>query len=127
MGATVDRYTYSTANYNDWVYLDESLLFLQQLGFATVQARILELTQRLWAGLSRAGFASAYDHGEQPRSGILCVRKPGVSIEAVCAGLTARGFVTRVRLDRLRLAPHVYLSPEQMDGTVEAIRQMASL
>ncbi len=125
--ASVDRYTYSTANYNDWVYFDESLRFLQQLGFEAVQARLLELTQRLWTGLSGLGFQSAYDHGEQPQSGILSVQKPGLDIETLCAGLTTRGIVARVRLEHLRLAPHVYLSPEQMDHSVEEMRHVASL
>lgn len=125
MRASVDRYTYSTANYNDWVYFDESLAFLQELGFDNVQARILELTERLWQGLSVLGFESAYVH-THPRSGILCVRKAGVDMDALCSALTAQGFIARVRLGHLRLAPHVYQSPEQMDSTVAAIRELAS-
>jgi selenocysteine lyase/cysteine desulfurase len=51
MRASVDRYIYSTANYNDWVFFDESLAFLGGIGFDRVQARLLELTARLWSGL----------------------------------------------------------------------------
>ena len=125
MRATVDRYCYSTANYNDWVYFDESLNFLAEIGFARVQQRILELTSRLWVGLSQHGFLAAYDHGNAPQSGILCVRKPGLDIHRLCADLGKRGFITRVRLEHLRLAPHVYQSPEQMDATVSAIDELA--
>jgi selenocysteine lyase/cysteine desulfurase len=121
MRATVDRYCYSTANYNDWVYLDESLAFLASIGSHRVQQRILDLTGRLWAGLANQGFLSAYDHGAAPLSGILSVRKPGVDIDHLSAKLNQRGFVTRVRLNHLRLAPHIYQSPEQMDATVAAI------
>jgi cysteine desulfurase / selenocysteine lyase len=125
MRASVERYTYSTANYNDWVYFDESLDFLGKIGFDRVAARLLELTARLLHGLSRLGFRSAYTHGDQPQSGILSVRKPGVDIDALCANLTKRGFVTRVRLEHLRLAPHVYESLEQMDATVAAIEELS--
>lgn len=124
---SVDRYTYSTANYNDWVYLDASLEFLGGLGFERVQTRILELTARLWSGLAAAGFEAAYDHGPRPKSGILSVRKRGVDIDALCHRLTKRNFVSRVRLEHLRLAPHVYQSLEQMDATVAAIVELAKL
>ncbi len=125
MRASVDRYTYSTANYNDWVYFDESLNFLGSIGFDRVEARLLELTARLWGGLSSLGYQSAYPHGDQPKSGILSVRKPGVDIDALSAKLNESGFVTRVRLDHLRLAPHVYQSLEQMDATVAAIGELS--
>jgi selenocysteine lyase/cysteine desulfurase len=125
MRQTVDRYTYSTANYNDWVYLDASLSFLSGFGFDRVQARIRELTARLWSGLSELGYTSAYQHGPQPLSGILSVRKPGVDIDALCSKLTQQKFVTRVRLEHLRLAPHVYQSEAQMDATVRAIAELS--
>ena len=124
MRASVDRYAYSTANYNDWVYLDESLAFLDAIGFERVRERILELTLRLYRGLSALGFGAAYQHGDAPQSGILSVRKPGVDVDRLSSTLAQRGFVTRVRLGHLRLAPHVYLSPEQMDATVAAIDEI---
>ena len=127
MSTTVDRYCYSTANYNDWVYLDESLRFLAEIGFKPVQERILSLTKRLWRGLSQLGFISAYDHGSTPTSGILSVRKPGVDVHRLSEGLGQRGFVTRVRLEHLRMAPHVYQSTEQMDATVTAIHELAGV
>jgi cysteine desulfurase / selenocysteine lyase len=125
MRASVDRYTYSTANYNDWVYFDESLRWLSAIGFDRVHSRILELAKRLWSGLSEIGFRSAYDHADTPKSGIVSVCKPGVDINALCKGMVQRGFVTRVRLEHLRLAPHVYQSPEQMDRTVATIAELA--
>ncbi|HMA94063.1 MAG TPA: aminotransferase class V-fold PLP-dependent enzyme [Polyangiaceae bacterium] len=127
MRKSVDRYTYSTANYNDWVYFDASLDFLSTIGYGRVHGRILELTARLWNGLWELGFRSAYRHGQQPESGILSVHKPDLDIEALCAGLNQRGIVSRVRLNHLRLAPHVYLSPEQLDATVRAIADLSKI
>ena len=126
MRPSVDRYTYSTANYNDWAYLDESLRFLGGIGFDVVQARILELTRVLWAGLRSLGFECAYDCDSGPLSGILSVRKAGVDMDELCAKLTAQGFVARVRLNHLRLAPHIYLSLEQMHETVAAIAKLTA-
>jgi hypothetical protein len=39
--------------------------------------------------------------------------------------LSERGILARERLGRLRLAPHVYISPEQIAGTVKAIAELA--
>ena len=118
---TVERYRYSTANTNDWVYFDESLSLLSSLGFPNVSTRILELTARLWAPLKAHGFTSGYDHGDAPQSGILCVEKPGVDMMRVAETLTQQGVVARVRLGRLRLAPHVYLTETQIDRAVALI------
>jgi cysteine desulfurase / selenocysteine lyase len=123
MRSSIDRYTYSTANYNDWVCLDASLEFLSGLGFERVHARILELTSVLWAELSAAGFESAYRHGA-PESGILSVRKAGVDVDALCRSLGQRDIVTRVRAGHLRLAPHVYLSEEQMLAAARAMIEL---
>jgi selenocysteine lyase/cysteine desulfurase len=112
---TADRYTYSTANTNDWVYFDESLRFLSELGFDAIYRRIRALAARLWQPLRSAGFTSGYDHGDEPLSGILCVNKPGVDLEKLTNTLIENGVVARLRLGRIRLAPHVYLREEQMD------------
>jgi len=92
-----------------------------------VQQRLVELTGRLWDGLSRIGYESAYRHGAQPKSGILSVRKPGVDIDALSTALTKRGIVTRTRLEHLRLAPHVYQSLAQMDATVAVIDELSKV
>jgi cysteine desulfurase/selenocysteine lyase len=123
---TADRYTYSTANYNDWVYLAESLDWLEGFGFERVQARIHELAAELWQGLEALGFRSAYTRASAPNSGILAVEKPGVDCHRLARLLGSRGIIARERLGRLRLAPHVYLGPEQVARTVEAIAELTA-
>jgi selenocysteine lyase/cysteine desulfurase len=120
---TADRYTYSTANYNDWVYFGASLDWLEGLGFERVSARIHELAQSLWLGLEALGFRSAYARDSAP-SGILAVEKPDVDCLELSRRLAARGVVARERLGRLRLAPHVYLGAEQMARTVDIIAEL---
>jgi selenocysteine lyase/cysteine desulfurase len=83
--------------------------------------RILELAKRLWLPLKAEGFTSGYDHDDSPQSGILCVEKPGVDMTRVLDYLNQNGVIARLRLGRLRLAPHVYLSNEQIDRAVALI------
>jgi selenocysteine lyase/cysteine desulfurase len=77
---TADRYTYSTANYNDWVYFAESLDWLEGFGFEAVQARIHQLTGELRRGLDAVGFRSAYARDSAPcigkSMGVIPVREP---------------------------------------------------
>lgn len=122
---TADRFTYSTANYNDWVYFAASLEWLERIGFERVQARIYELTAELHRGLSEAGFRSGYDRSRAPNSGILAVDRPGVDCRRLASALTEHGILTRERLGRLRLAPHVYIGSEQIERTVKTIRELA--
>ena len=122
---TADRYTYSTANYNDWVYFAESLDWLGGFGFETVQARIHELTDELWRGLDSVGFRSAYTRDSAPNSGILAVDKPGVDCRLLAQQLRTRGIWAKERLGRLRLAPHIYLGSEQLTRTVATIDELA--
>lgn len=117
---TADRYSYSTGNTNDWVYFDESLEYLSGFGFPQIQKRILELTAMLWEPLKAAGFTSGYDH-DAPMSGILCVEKPGVDMDQVAKAVNEQGIVARVRLGRLRLAPHIYLTEAQLERAVQLI------
>ncbi|MGA8180014.1 MAG: aminotransferase class V-fold PLP-dependent enzyme, partial [Desulfobacterales bacterium] len=53
---TADRFTISTANFNDWVYFEAALEFLQNIGFQTVRERIYELSAYLRDGLANLGF-----------------------------------------------------------------------
>jgi selenocysteine lyase/cysteine desulfurase len=123
---TADRYTYSTANYNDWVYFAESLDWLEGFGFEAVQARIHQLTGELSRGLDAVGFRSAYARDSAPNSGILAVDKPGVDCRVLAQQLRTRGILAKERLGRLRLAPHVYISSEQLRRTVETIDELAA-
>jgi cysteine desulfurase/selenocysteine lyase len=123
--ATADRYTYSTANYNDWVYFRASLEFLESLGFARVFARIVELADVLFAGLTALGFKSAYPRWAAPPTGILAVEKPAVDCRKLAGLLAGQGIVARERLGRLRLAPHVYLMPEELERAVQTIGKLA--
>jgi selenocysteine lyase/cysteine desulfurase len=124
--STADRYTYSTANYSDWVYFAESLDWLDGFGFEAVRARIHQLTGELWQGLDAVGFRSAYARDSAPSSGILAVDKPGVDCHVLAQQLRTRGILAKERLGRLRLAPHIYVSSEQLRRTVETIDELAT-
>jgi cysteine desulfurase / selenocysteine lyase len=121
---TADRFTFSTGNWNDWVYLLASLDFLSSIGFEKVQHRIFELSERLSEGLSQIGYTVlSRSHPAWP-TGIVVCEKEGNPATEVLDHLRINKIVAAERLGRIRFSPHVYNSPEQMDTVVTVLRQL---
>ena len=112
---TTDRFTISTANFNDWVYFEAALKFLQNIGFQLVMERIYELSAYLRDGLADLGFNVLSNHFKDHPTGIVVCEKPGVTVDAVMQHLKNNNVVAAERLGRVRFSPHVYISPEQID------------
>ena len=121
---TADRFTISTANFNDWVYFEAALEFLQDIGFATVRERIYELSIRLRDGLSDMGFKVFSDHFQDYPTGIVVCEQPGVPTNTVMQYLKKNKVVVAERLGRVRFSPHVYNSPEQMDEVLRVLNRL---
>jgi selenocysteine lyase/cysteine desulfurase len=121
---TADRFTISTANFNDWVYFEASLEFLQDIGFSTARERIYELSAYLQDGLSDIGFKTFSDHFQDYPTGIVVCEKPGVTTNAVMKHLKQNKVVVAERLGRVRFSPHVYISPEQIDDVLRVMARV---
>ncbi len=120
---TTDRFLYSTGNMNDWIYFDASLAYLDGIGFARAQARILELSGYLSGGLRSQGFevlSDAFGGG----SGIVAASKPGLDSAAAVKALKARNIVAAERLGRIRFSPHIYNSTGQLDKVLAELASM---
>ena len=118
---TTDRFTISTANFNDWVYFEAALGFLQEIGFAAVRDRILELSAYLSAGLAKIGFKVLSDQFPDYPTGIVVCEKPGVGSDIIMQQLKQNKIVAAERLGRVRFAPHVYISPQQLDEVLRVL------
>ena len=121
---TADRFTISTANFNDWVYFEASLEFLQDIGFSTARERIYELSAYLQDGLSDIGFKVFSDHFQDYPTGIVVCEKSGVTTNAVMKHLKQNKVVVAERLERVRFSPHVYISPEQIDEVLRVLARV---
>lgn len=118
---TTDRFTISTPNICDWVYFLASLRFLEGIGFETVRERIYFLSRRLSDGLAGLGYrVMATDFPGHP-TGIVVFEKEGISTDAMFQQLKENGVVAAQRLGRVRLSPHVYLLPEQIDEALSVL------
>ncbi len=121
---SADRFTFSTANFNDWVYLEAALKFLHDIGFFAVRERIFELSALLSKGLTKIGFNVFSDKFPDYQTGIVVCEKPGVNPDVIMTHLKTNKIVAAERLGRIRFSPHVYNSPEQIDEVVRVLKQI---
>jgi len=122
---TAERYMYSTANFNDWVYFRASLKMLDKIGFDKVQQRLYDLASYLAGQLKERGFdfaADCYTPGNI-RSAIVAAGKPGFDAAKAARELQSQGIILRERQGRLRFAPHIYNSFAQMDRVIDVLCQ----
>jgi selenocysteine lyase/cysteine desulfurase len=121
---SADRFTFSTASFNDWVYLEAALKFLKAIGFSGVRERIFELSAQLSKGLTKIGFNVFSDQFPDYPTGIIVCEKPGVGSDVIMTHLKKNKIVAAERLGRVRFSPHVYISPEQIDEAVRVLEQV---
>ena len=118
---TADRFTFSTANFNDWVYFEAALKFLDDIGFEKVQQRIYELSVYLSQRLKQIGFQLLADRFPSHSTGIIACEKPGVPSHLIVEKLKENRVVAAERLGRIRFSPHVYILPHQLDNVVQIL------
>lgn len=97
-----------------------SLEMLLEVGPARIESRILELTDRLAAGLRRLGAEIVSPWGAGQRSGIVNFRL-GSDPEKLRNALLARGFFLRMRAGGIRVAPHFYNDEDDIDRLLHAL------
>ncbi len=119
-----DRYTFSTPNFNDWVYFNASLHYLEKIGFANVMNRIYELTAALGDDLKKAGLTIMTDQFPDVKTAILAAGREDIDAKRLSQKLMARRIIVSERRGMIRFAPHIYNSREQLKKTVETIKQL---
>ena len=120
---TADRFTFSTANFNDWIYFEAALEFLQDIGFFAVRERIFELCAHLSQELTKIGFKVLSDQFPDYPTGIVVCEKPGVRADKIVEHLKQNNIIAAERLGRVRFSPHVYISPEQLDEVIQVLER----
>jgi cysteine desulfurase/selenocysteine lyase len=97
--------------------LDATLDFLEGIGWPTIFARVRALGDHLVQGAASRGLRLATP--ESMRAGIFAFRCGDA--EAVQEQLAARGISAAARGDFLRLSPHFYNGPGEIDACLDAL------
>jgi selenocysteine lyase/cysteine desulfurase len=101
--------------------LGASLELLLEATPEAIERRCLELTDRLVAGLRDRGFAIVSSRHPGEWSAIVAAAHPDRAPNEVVRGLADRGVVVAHRAGRLRVSPHFYNTPDEIDRLLSAL------
>ena len=100
--------------------LGAAIDLLLEVGPQRIERRLMELTDRLVAGLRTRGAEVVSPWGTGERSGIVVFRL-GSDPQRLCTELIRQGFIVRVRNGGIRVAPHFYNNEDDIDRLLSAL------
>jgi len=115
------RYECGTLNTIGCFGLRAALNFIIQVGVKNIAMAVRELGDRLWEGLAERGYETLGVRSKESGAGIVSFRKDGMDPNAIARRLRERGFVAAVRQPWVRVSPHFYISPEEIDRFVREL------
>jgi cysteine desulfurase/selenocysteine lyase len=102
--------------------LESSLRFLVATGVDKIANHLEQLTDYLCERLQRREYQIISSRQPSEKSQIVCIRhQAGLSSMALYAHLKSRNLIAAPRGDRLRIAPHLYNTLEDIDELVRAL------
>ncbi len=103
--------------------LGAAIDLLLDVGAEHIESRVLEITDRLAAGLRARGAEIVSPWVDGARSAIVVFRL-GDDPQRLCAELNRQGFVVRVRGGGIRVAPHFYNNEDDIDRLLSALDKL---
>lgn len=110
------RYEPGTLNTIGCYGLRASFAFINQVGVANIGPAVTALVHRAADGARAKGYEFLRDPQPGSDSGILSLRKPGEDPRLLHKRLKDKNFTTAPRAGWLRISPHFYLLPEEIDA-----------
>ena len=116
--ADARRYELVTLPYQDFAGMNASVGLLLEVGIETIQAYLRAVTRPVLAGAASAGVRVASPQ-DGHASGIVCHELPDP--RRAYRALKAAGIVATVREGVLRLSPHLYNTPAELERVAEVL------
>lgn len=115
------RFEPGTANGYGILGLAERLAQIDELGIDWIENRILGLNEILLEVALGRGLHPVHRFEGRSRSGIVLLQKLGTAVADVHASLVENGIYTSIRNGAIRVSPHYYNTPEEMERVVSII------
>ena len=115
------RYECGTLNSAGCAGLRASMALLNRIGAEFASHRIHALADNLLAGALSKGYEAAAERTSENGSGIVSVRKSGIDSAGTVRKLLERRVSVAERMGWIRVAPHVYNSPEEIERLVQLL------
>jgi selenocysteine lyase/cysteine desulfurase len=115
------RYECGTLNTIGCYGLQASLELLLEIGTERTSVAVRELADRLARGAINKGYQLLGDRTPETGAGIIAIQKAGIDSRKVVHELKQSGIIAAPRQGWVRLSPHFYISPEEIDQVIEAL------
>jgi cysteine desulfurase/selenocysteine lyase len=115
------RYECGTLNTIGCFGLRAALEFLLEIGLEQICPAVRGLGDRVAAGASARGYEVLGERTPASGAGIVSIRKDGTDSRLVVRRLKERGFLAAPRQGWVRVSPHFYVSPAEIDAMLEAL------
>jgi cysteine desulfurase / selenocysteine lyase len=115
------RYECGTLNTIGCFGLRAAMEFLMEVGVDQIAAAVQQLGDRLAFGLQAKGYELMEQRTAETGAGIVAFRKPGWEASDLVRKLRGAGIVVAPRVGWVRASPHFYISPEDIDKTLELL------
>jgi selenocysteine lyase/cysteine desulfurase len=102
--------------------LGASLELLLTAGIDAIERRVIELTDHLCDRATAAGLEVFSSRADGEKSGIVSLTVPGVPAGEVMKRCRAAGIIVNNRADRVRVSPHAYNTPDEIDRFIDVAR-----
>ena len=115
------RYECGTLNTIGIFGLEASIRYLLETGIERIGEAVLALSSQLIAGARSAGYEVLGENDLNTRSGIVTVKREGVDARMLVARLKDAGIVAAPRQGCVRLSPHFYVAPEEIEKVLDVL------
>ena len=115
------RYECGTLNTIGCYGLRASVELLLEVGVERIAPVVQSLADQLAAGAVRKGYQLLGDRTPENGAGIIAIQKPDLDSRKVVYDLKQKGIIAAPRQGWVRMSPHFYVSPEDIDRVIEAL------
>ena len=119
--ADAGRYECGTLNTIGCYGLHAAIDFLLEVGVERIGADVQKLGDLVAHGAQRKGFEILGNRSPENGAGIVSIRKPGTDCRMIVHHLQDRGILAAPRQGWVRMSPHFYVSPEEIERVIELL------
>lgn len=101
-----------------------ALEFLLEVGIANTAAAIDALAEQIESGVRTRGYEVMVQRTPETGSGIVSFRHPSISCQMIVADLKRQGVTAAPRQGWIRMSPHFYISPDDIEKMLGLLPQV---
>lgn len=106
--------------------LDASLKLLAEIGIQRIAGYLEELTDHLCDRIKNSEYQIVSSRRQDEKSQIVCIRhRQGITAMSLFHQLKQQSIITAPRGDRLRISPHFYNTPQEIDELIRCLSSFA--